>query len=551
MSSGALPTLAHRSVTNIRATPSHSHAGQSTPLTPPRTIGSTFGSPSTVRADDDVIIIELGSRYLRVGFAGDSSPKATLSCGPEHQRRAGDLRSWQGQRRQGVNAWSEEHEMWRYDVRDLDLGLVEDKLDRLLRDAFTKHLLIDSRPRRVGLVLDSALPIPLLSVIVDTLLIRFQTPLISLMSSPVTAAVAAGVRSAIVVEMGWSETVITSVYEYRQVKTTRTVRGGRYLVDELYEALKKLIHPEGEPAERVVSFTECEEVMNRLMWCRPSALKQQRQSAQLETVEEQDETETEAAHAPHSNGTAKIPLKSTRQPMTLDVPFDQLADICDGAFFAMPATSEPFDDDELPVHQLLYQHLLQLPLDVRAVCIARIIFTGGCSNILGIKERIVDEVASIVEKRGWEAVTGKGVDQLRSNAKLNGKIPLARPSDAQSDPGEDVKTPGEGPAYSEPERDPIEAKLSRRRHAPQEVKGQLRAINSLGPWAGGSLLCQLKIPAMATIDRDLWLQHGASGASRPSEIDVKAQQRQSMGPGVIRGGGGYHSNWTLGVWGAV
>ncbi|UZP39954.1 hypothetical protein NXS19_007770 [Fusarium pseudograminearum] len=71
----------------------------------------------------------------------------------------------------------------------------------------------------------------------------------------------------------------------------------------------------------------------------------------------------------------------------------------------------------------------------------------------------------------------------------------------------------------------------------------------LGPWIGGSLLCQLKVPAMAVIDRDAWLQHGASGASRPSDVDYKVQQRQSMQAGGY-GRGGY-GNWTLGVWGSI
>jgi hypothetical protein len=134
-------SIAHRSVANIRGAATPGQTGPSTPgpHTPPR--GSTisaFGSPSTVRADDEVLIIELGSRYLRVGFAGDSSPKATLSCGPEEQRRVGDFRTWQEPRRGAGTAWYPEHEFWRFDLRELDLGLVQDKLDRMLRDAFTR-----------------------------------------------------------------------------------------------------------------------------------------------------------------------------------------------------------------------------------------------------------------------------------------------------------------------------------------------------------------------------------------------------------------------------
>ena len=139
MSSGAGHTLAHRSVASIRSVPPQ---GQSpaAPHTPPRVISSTYSSPSTIRADDDFVLIEIGSRFARIGFAGDSLPKATLSCGPEQGRRAGDFRAWQQPAPSFTEAWSDDHEIWRYDLRSLDLGLFHDKLDRLLRDAFTRFV---------------------------------------------------------------------------------------------------------------------------------------------------------------------------------------------------------------------------------------------------------------------------------------------------------------------------------------------------------------------------------------------------------------------------
>jgi hypothetical protein len=138
MASGTGPTLAHRTVTSIRGGPSQG-SGPSAPHTPTRSsITSIYGSPSAVRADDDIIIIELGSRHIRVGFAGDTSPKATLQCSPEDQRRAGDFRGWQLPKRSAGLHWSKEHEFWRYDLRDIELGLYQDKLERVLHDAFSK-----------------------------------------------------------------------------------------------------------------------------------------------------------------------------------------------------------------------------------------------------------------------------------------------------------------------------------------------------------------------------------------------------------------------------
>jgi actin-related protein len=407
------------------------------------------------------------------------------------------------------------------------------------------------------LVLDSALPLPLLATVLDTVFERFQTPMVSLLSSPTVAAVAAGVRSALVVNMGWSETVVTSIYEYQEVKTTRSVRAGRSLLDDLY---KKLLYglvtgeswkeDDGSYTERVISFEEVEDIMCRLMWCRPTAFRNsQRDSAQLETVEEQDETEAAAAaQDDDSKGTTEVPLTSTIPPKTICVSFEKLADVCDDTFFNQSTPTAAFDDHELPIHTLVYQHLLQLPIDVRAICMSRIILTGGCSNILGLKQRLLDELTSIVERRQWEPISGKAVEAYRSNPNLkrNGGKATSESGDDQTNP------PASTTTMREHEPDPVEAKVRRHNGKVQQMQGQLRALHTLGPWTGASLVCQMKIASMATIDRDLWLQQGIHGASRPGEIDIKAQQRQSMGAGgLIRGSGGQHTNWTLGAWGTM
>lgn len=134
--------LAHRSISNIR--PSPTSTAPRTPTT--RAISSNFGSPSTLRADEDCVIIEIGSRYIRAGFAGDATPKAVLDFGPEEQRRAGDHRRWNidyeksWRTRQQGDEYGEEHELWKPDLRGVDLGLIGDKIDRAIRESFTKSV---------------------------------------------------------------------------------------------------------------------------------------------------------------------------------------------------------------------------------------------------------------------------------------------------------------------------------------------------------------------------------------------------------------------------
>ncbi|KAH6673054.1 hypothetical protein B0J14DRAFT_592287 [Halenospora varia] len=560
---------AHRNVASIRSPEPTKQGTPASPHTPLRGISSAFGSPSALRAEEDCVIIELGSRYFRAGFAGDAVPKAVVDFGPEDQRRAGDYRQWktgyekEWRKRIQGKEWGEAYELWRPDLRELDLGLVGDKIDRALREAFAKYLLIDSRPRRLLLALPSQLPLPLLSTILDTLFTNYQPPTISLMSAPALATVAAGLRASLVVDIGWAETVVTSIYEYREVQCTRSVRAGKLLGYEMFKMLTKAIDPTlkqedadgmvaGGQAASLLSFEECEEVVTRLGWCKsgkkPSP---EARSTGLAPVKEEDELRA-SVRSLHISGEGEgdhittIPLTSTKPHKTLQMPFSKLAEPCENALFASGKSMEDLDDEELPIHVLVYRSLLKLPMDVRSLCMARIVFVGGVSNLTGLKGRILSEVGALIEERGWDPVYGKAVEQLRNHPKLQ----KTRNRQTEGGPTEIPGIQSTSASQLDQEHDPIEVALKReaRKVDPPVEAGNLRAIGSLGSWAGGSMLSHLKIPAVSVIERESWLQHGTSGAKRDGEISISTQ-RQSMGPGAFKSGAGDRSSWTLGLWG--
>lgn len=417
-------------------------------------------------------------------------------------------------------------------------------------------------------IIPSTLPIPLLSTALDSVFSRFQPPTISLLSSSLSMAVGAGVRSALVVDLGWNETTVTSVYEYREVSTRRSIRGGKMLVVQTHKLLAKHIlesqEGSGDPQEHVVSFEECSDITARMVWCKPrqNLGSGQPTSDTLTTVKEQDEGEsgdpivddepnTESTE-PQRAGAITIPLRSCSPPKSLELPFDSLSEPCESAFFDTQYSLSSFDDHEMPVHLLIYHCLLQLSLDVRALCMSRIIFTGGCAGVLGLRARIFDEVSHLIQERGWDPVQGKAVHQLLTNPKLKQK---RSKSTSHSRYGEDDEHGEEqddvwhDAANTIPEVDMIEEQVKRGTEKRPRVQGQMRAVESLGAWGGASLATHLKAPAVAVIDRELWLLHGATGASKAGEVDHKTQ-RQSLGPGGLMRASVAGSSWTLGVWGA-
>lgn len=382
------------------------------------------------------------------------------------------------------------------------------------------------------------------------------------MSSPALCTIAAGLRSALVVDIGWAETVVSAIYELREVQCTRSIRATKLLGKEMSMMLDKLIKPnppkkseEGEDGEAipgVLSFEECEEVVTRMAWCKPGRIsKQTPPSIGLTPVKEEDEFRSSMRSLHIWSGAevepqASINLKSTNPPRTLQIPFQKLAEPCESALFATGISESDLDDEEAPLHLLIYRSLLKLPIDVRSMCMARIVFVGGGSKLPGLKGRVLEELGNLIEERGWVNVQGKAVEQLRNNPECS------KTRNKQVDEGPMEVPPGEvNPAsLQEQESDPIEDgihRAARKLNPPLEV-GNLRAIHSLGAWSGGSLLTNLKVPSVSVIDRDQWLQHGLVGASK-SGGEVSVSSRQSMGPGAFKSGAGDRSSWTLGLWG--
>lgn len=526
----------------------HSQTGRpSSPHTPQHQLRSnnnsfaSTSSSSSFRGEEDAIIFELGSRWLRAGFEGDSTPMCVVGFGPEESRRAGDYRGWlnygsstDSQQSTNLEDWAKAHELWRMDLRDVDLGLVEDKIERVIRETYNTYLLTDAGTARLVLVLPSLMPHPLMASVLSTLFNRWRFPNITLLPAAAMSATAAGVRSALVVDLGWAETTVTGVYEYREIAHKGSTRAMKSLLQETRSFLSQLsTNGNRDMGSFSVSFEYCEEVLNRLAWCK----------ARGETENLDGQTDTTASVA---DNTVSIPSPSDPGAEYIDVPFSKLAEPVEKALFAQDVADYDLDDEEKPIPLLVYNTLLALPPDVRGICMSRVIFVGGGANIPGIRQRILKDVSSLVEQYGWSQVRGKVVERQRQ--KLQNLSLNPRPTSTTTNPGQnrqDDEIPE--PKEETPEIDLVEQKLQRNRDkdlsSKSPIQGVLREVESLGPWTGASLVTSLKVRGLVEIEREKYLQHGLSGASRDLEHGYVPDRRSGLRSG------GDRSSWTLAGWG--
>ena len=90
------------------------------------------------------------------------------------------------------------------------------------------------------------------------------------------------------------------------------------------------------------------------------------------------------------NKDVSIPSPSSPDSEYVEVPFCQFAKPVEANFFATGTDEHELDDEETPIHNLVYNALLQLPPDIRGVCMSRIIFVGGGSRIPGIRPTYIE-----------------------------------------------------------------------------------------------------------------------------------------------------------------
>jgi len=447
-----------------------------------RSISSQYGSPSNYRPEEELVIYGFDARAVQAGLPGEVSPRCYIQYSPERSRRIGDFRGALLNYGETLadSSTAEDWQLWNLDVRGQDLGLVEDKLERLLREVHHTHLLMEAKPRKTVLVVPACLPYPLLDVI---LRLMFQGPhqssSIQAYTRPVLHAVAAGVRSALTIDIGWHETTVTAVYEYREVLQRQTDRGTRAACEEM-----RIVLSEGQRSK--VSFATAEDVTTRLAWCKSASI-----PGSVDDAAEDD-----------SNTVLQINENLTQ---TITIPFLALSRPAETTFFDAQTTDNHVDDNHLPVHLLAWKCLLALPLDVRATCMSRIIITGESILIPGLKSRLLSEIDALVKHKGWDPVMTYGSAAEARKASMH--VPNTIIEANREQKNDEVVSAA---SRQDQEIDEIAEKLDREatRITQPPLKAVVRGIETLGAWAGASIISNLRVDAAVEIKRDEYLKHG-------------------------------------------
>ncbi|KAK9455146.1 hypothetical protein V1511DRAFT_335280 [Dipodascopsis uninucleata] len=299
--------------------------------------GPTMASPSSLSPTsrqyhiDPPVVLDIGCRGIRAGIAGAAEP---------------------------ITEEVTEAPLYPLDLRDFDISAFQDRLQIALHTIYYKVLLIDGKSRKVVVLENPMMPIKIKKAVAFVIFNYFQAISVTLLPSAVCALVSAGVRSGLVVDIGWHETTVIPVIEYRPMFPIlgTTIRAGRQLCDIVADAIKDASGVEP-------SLGEIEKVIASELYC----------------LVDENPVQSSSLFPVTSGGDMYY------------VPSALKWEVVDKCFLRQAADS--YDDLECKtVPSLIVDCLQRLSVDSRAQVASKIIFTGNLCKIPGLRFRILKEI---------------------------------------------------------------------------------------------------------------------------------------------------------------
>lgn len=451
-----------------------------TPLFSRRSTSYQYDSPGRAyQTDDHTVVFAIEPRQLELGLAGDADPRGLVRFSPQLSARLdGSIRHAASTPSDSLANW----ELYALDTRDLDLGLVYDKLERCLRKLFTEQLMLDVKGHKAVIAVPAQLSDPVLHVILRALFESVQQPpSITLLTDTVACLVAAGLRSALVVDIGWHETTVSAVYEYRIVLRRSSTRAMKLLNDQVSLALTA--------ASRTVSplpFSAVEQVIQRLAYC---PLSSDIPSSQTEPI--------------------TIPITAT---LSTTLSRDTIPQTVTETFLNK-APDDHSDDGTYPLPDLLWRILSSLSHDVRGTLLPRIIITGSGSKIPGLSTRLRSDLAAQIATHGFSTTHYKPNTRSAQTAKRKVASSIQQREWLRNDQSAPVH---DDDIHAQIMHDRIRRVEAERRavSCPRpNVEPAVRGVETLGSFAGASMAAHLRLRGCVEIKRDEFARWGLGGKS--------------------------------------
>ncbi|TIA87449.1 hypothetical protein E3P99_03175 [Wallemia hederae] len=380
--------------------------GFSTPLKQPSTPNGHSPAYLTSRrhsvyGTETKIVIDPGSKVIRVGFSGESGPRECIVP----KEPLWDLNG----------------------IRD-DLGVLD-----MLRNAYFEQLQTDPKQRKVLIVENPFLSAPVKYAIMSVLFSSLHVPSISFTPSSLLSLIAAGRTTGLVVDVGYLQTVVSPIYASRPLDplTTTTNMGGQYLT----EHLRTLVVEHGVyyppfTAQQLSSATQqpsatkipheaitdawLEDVKCRALFAEPHLRRSARDAdgnggddTPVENTDDDVHTSQLSVKLQTSHGRGVVFIPGWVRQRAVEVMFDSRGDV-----------------DEPSIPECVVKCMQKLPIDIRRELAANCLVVGGTASMVGFRTRLKNEIRELLAQTTRNKVQLKDLSNLTGSFEvINDPIP--------------------------------------------------------------------------------------------------------------------------------
>uniref|UniRef100_A0A3Q3WBB8 Uncharacterized protein n=1 Tax=Mola mola TaxID=94237 RepID=A0A3Q3WBB8_MOLML len=296
------------------------------------------------------IVIDLGAAYTKCGFAGETGPRFII---PSEIRKPGQ--------QQAIK-------VIQYNINTEELYVI---LKEFIHILYFRHLLVNPRDRRVVIIESILCPSHFRETLTKVFFKQFEVPSMLFAPSHLMAIMTLGINSALVMDCGYTETLVLPVYECTPILPA-------------WEALPV----GGKAIHKCLSLTQCFIVLfPAVRTCFVSEL--QRGLKIQEAKFNLDGTAQRPAPPPDVDypldGEKILHIKGSIRDSVMEILFEQ-------------------DNEEKSVATLILDALVKCPIDARKVLSENLVVIGGTAMLPGFLHRLLAEIRLLVEKPKYSTV---------------------------------------------------------------------------------------------------------------------------------------------------
>ncbi|KAG9282893.1 actin-related protein 10 [Astyanax mexicanus] len=314
------------------------------------------------------VVIDLGAAYTKCGFAGETGPRFII---PSEIQRPGV---------------QQPIKVVQYNINTEELYT---NLKEFIHMLYFRHLLVNPRDRRVVIIESILCPSHFRETLSKVFFKHFEVPSVLFAPSHLMSIMTLGINSALVMDCGYTETLVLPVYEGIPILSAWEAlpMGGKAIHKELDSLLTEQCTVDtdsgtGHSLPTVIG-TVSEEVVEdiKVRTCFVSDL--QRGLKIQEAKFNMDGTAERPAPPPDVDypldGEKILHIKGSIRDSIAEMLFEQ-------------------DNEEKSIATLILDTLVKCPIDTRKVLSENLLVIGGTSMLPGFLHRLLAEIRLLVEK---------------------------------------------------------------------------------------------------------------------------------------------------------